>query len=323
MRYGLLVVCLISFSTFASDCSYIDLRNENLGANRNQENQSWCYAYTVSDLFTYKLGLEKVSSADVAITYNKTPIPRAQRKLYEAVYRLTNPGRVQYEHVTGFMAIAAKAIQHRGLCLESQLPSGTLTRVTEKNGEVKEELVRMKEATHEIHLIRLAVKKALRRNRPYDQSVWYKFPGVNKTTFFATIAGLKKDQIFYAFTERACENKRIAVNDQLKVRYAVKNAGIFQLIDEQLEKSNIVGIDYDGVILENIDVKGPKLDSLHASSIVGRRFNINKNRCEYLIRNSYGSSCEKYDPRVECDHGNLWMDKAVIQKHMYDLVYLE
>lgn len=323
MRNLCWLVLLFTFGAQASDCTYIDLRNDHLGANRNQENQSWCYAYTVSDLFTYKLGLEKVSAADVAITYNKTPVPRAQRKVYEAVFRLLKPHQVQYEHVTGFMAIAAKAAMNRGLCAESILPSGSLTRVTESGGAVKEEQVRMKEATNQIHLIRLAVKKALRRNRPYDQSVWFKFPGVSKVTFFATLAALKKDQIFYAFTERACENKRIAVNDQLKVKYYVVNKHVFNVIDEQLEKGNIVGFDYDGEILENIDVKARKLDSLHASSIVGRRFNSVKNSCEYLVRNSYGSSCEKYDPRIACDNGNLWLDKNLIQKHMYDLVYLE
>lgn len=323
MRYGLLLFFILSFQAKATDCSAIDLRNDHLGAVRDQENQAWCYAYTVSDLYTYKLGTEKLSSADVAITYNKTPIPNIQRKIYEAVFKLKSPGQVQYEHVTGFMAIAAKAAMHRGVCLESNFPSGYLTKVTESASGIKEELVRMKEATHEIHEIRLAVKNAILKNQPYNSSVYYKFPGVDKVTFFATLAAKRKDEIFYAFTERACQSKRIAVNDQIKVNYFVKNKHIFNIIDEQLEKHNIVGFDYDSGILENLDLKKPKIDNLHASSIVGRRFNANKNSCEYLVRNSHGESCAQYDPRVECDHGNLWMPKETLQKFMYDMVYLE
>lgn len=323
MRFAFLFSLLFSFNIFASDCSSIDLRNDHLGAVRDQENQAWCYAYTVSDLYTYKLGVDKVSAADVAITYNKTPIPNIQRKIYEAVFKLKSPGQVQYEHVTGFMAIAAKAVMNRGVCSENQFPSGYLTRVTESNGTVKEELVRMKEATNEIHNIRLEVRKAILQNKPYNSSVYYKFPGVDKVTFFTTLVAKKKDQIFYAFTERACQNKRMAINEQTKVNYFVKNKHVFNLIDDQLEKNNIVGIDYDSGILKDLELKKPKFDNLHASSIVGRRYNANKASCEYLIRDSHGADCSKYDPRIECDKGNLWIPKDVIQKFMYDLVYLE
>ncbi|MBI3557802.1 MAG: hypothetical protein HY074_16195 [Deltaproteobacteria bacterium] len=61
----------------------------------------------------------------------------------------------------------------------------------------------------------------------------------------------------------------------------------------------------------------------HYSTVVGRRWNGPRRRCEYLIRNSWGQSCDAYkDSGLDCDadKGEVWIDgwqlnRAVFEGH--------
>lgn len=70
-------------------------------------------------------------------------------------------------------------------------------------------------------------------------------------------------------------------------------------IDRALDSDHIVGIGLDS---DSID-SGRQISAQegHAVSIVGRRFGLESHKCEYLVRNSWGSSWEdggyKYVPR--------------------------
>lgn len=46
----------------------------------------------------------------------------------------------------------------------------------------------------------------------------------------------------------------------------------------------------------------------HSVVIGGRRWNQKKNRCEYLIHNSWGTSCGPYSREWECEKGRVWVD---------------
>ncbi len=73
---------------------------------------------------------------------------------------------------------------------------------------------------------------------------------------------------------------------------------------------------------------------LHASVVVGRRFNPTTSSCEYLIRNSEGTSCSGYDSRLECDRtwggvpcppgrrcgGQVWLPIEVLAKNISTVV---
>ncbi len=86
-------------------------------------------------------------------------------------------------------------------------------------------------------------------------------------------------------------------------------------------KPTPVGIHYCVDVLRKLDAVGVKSDNgkhterlcsdgLHASSIIGRR--SNRGQCQYLIKNSWGSSCSGYDPRTECEGGKLWVDARAL-----------
>lgn len=44
----------------------------------------------------------------------------------------------------------------------------------------------------------------------------------------------------------------------------------------------------------------------HASLVIGRR--RYQGKCQFLIRNTWGTACQKYSKDWDCDHGNVWLD---------------
>ena len=75
-----------------------------------------------------------------------------------------------------------------------------------------------------------------------------------------------------------------------------------------LINSNSTGVDpEDGKWDSDLCNKaGDPSDHLwHASTIIGRR--CTSNGREYLIKNSWGTSCRGYDSGLQCDGGKLWV----------------
>lgn len=75
----------------------------------------------------------------------------------------------------------------------------------------------------------------------------------------------------------------------------------------------------------------------HASIIVGRRPSKSGNGCQYLIRNTYGTSCNSYLSKWECDKtkggnqcppgtqcgGQIWVDETDLLKNTQDIFVSE
>ncbi|MCB9091306.1 MAG: hypothetical protein H6621_10300 [Halobacteriovoraceae bacterium] len=61
----------------------------------------------------------------------------------------------------------------------------------------------------------------------------------------------------------------------------------------------------------------------HVVTVVGRRWNKDKNRCEFLLRNSWGASCEGIYSDYECDEGSIWLPKKILNKTLSDYFYLK
>ena len=63
-----------------------------------------------------------------------------------------------------------------------------------------------------------------------------------------------------------------------------------------------------------------KSGSVHASVILGRRRN-DKGQCEYLIHNSWGSSCDPYS--WPCEKGQVWVPIDALMNNLLELSWLE
>lgn len=75
----------------------------------------------------------------------------------------------------------------------------------------------------------------------------------------------------------------------------------------------------------------------HTAPVIGRRFNKKTNSCEYLVRNSEGTSCSEYDKRLECDKtlggrpcpagtecgGQVWVPEKILLSNTMSAVKAE
>ncbi len=128
----------------------------------------------------------------------------------------------------------------------------------------------------------------------------------------------------------ACKSDRVDASKLSDVRYVfghqlqgvARSLAFQQHIDEVLTETKPmpVGITYCADVLRRRDATGvDPVDGkhssslctdtgLHSSSIVGRR--ARGSQCQYLVRNSWGRSCNSYDTANQCEEGRVWVDSA-------------
>ena len=101
---------------------------------------------------------------------------------------------------------------------------------------------------------------------------------------------------------------------------------IFLKIDNELEKGVPTTASYCSSMLRKKGYKGLFLNECmnkdsHASVIAGRR-QSSAGTCEYLIRNSWGSSCAHYPDR-DCENGSVWVSKADLEANISAVTHIE
>ena len=98
---------------------------------------------------------------------------------------------------------------------------------------------------------------------------------------------------------------------------------LITLLHKALNLSQPAEVGIDGNAIESWHiVRGPEKAD-HAVLVVGRRWNNDKSKCEFKIRNSWGEKCEGYKKSIECDHGYLWMTSKMIRKAADDVIFFE
>jgi hypothetical protein len=297
-------VALSYTPTTQTNCSATDLRHS-LGEVRDQGKVSWCYAFTAADNLAYTFNLpEQISAADIALNYNES----AWGRVMDTVLDNGNP------HETGFTKAALLQGMQDGYCPESVFPSENWNKVI--NGQRVS--VKMSEAMKDIAQLHKNRANLTVTNLPF----YFEFPNVGPAEFVSLLQ-TKKLRTFYSNLRKlACKNDRVPFDARWKVHMVFRNKNIFQRVNEQLNLGRLVAMDYDARILENRDHQGLKLSELHTSSIVGRRWNKERNTCEYLIRDSHGVQCSRYDARYECEQGNVWLGESEIYKNLTSIVFM-
>jgi hypothetical protein len=290
-----------------NSCSDLKLDTSSLGKVRNQGNISWCYAFTASDMLQYTFNTpEKISASDIATNYNKTPIG----KLMDLFLNYGEP------HETGFNKVALIHGMKEGYCPESVFPSEEWVKVTQDT----EEKILMPEAMKQIKELHQNREKLNLENLPF----YFKFKNIDKESFLSILKSKNKLKHFYTeLRAKACQDDRVDFDHQWKVKMVFRNKNIFKRINSQLDLGRIVGVDYDSRVLKDAQNQSIKISSLHTSSIIGRRWDPKANTCQYLIRNSWGEKCERYDTRLECQEGNIWLNESMVFKNMTSIVYLK
>lgn len=84
---------------------------------------------------------------------------------------------------------------------------------------------------------------------------------------------------------------------------------------------NFKGISSYGVWGHNFKKKDGKTDcGNHASLVIGTRNNGGK--CEFLIRNTWGTGCGNYSKDFKCENGNIWLPEDVLKNNLYRIQHL-
>ena len=302
---------LIGFTNVSAECTNKDLTDptylksvgkekliNHFSKPRDQDSVGWCGAYASSDSLSYTVG-EPVSAIDTSINFFSNSNYYKPNKLNELS--------------SIFLDSAPTLAKSEGYCPESVLPSNkTLsTNLTSKNLSL---LLSSFQSIYDSYVA---------QGRPSNFCVSCTPAYANNVKSFLPTATekvikevLKKNQTeslsaFKDLLDKLCEGKRIKV-DKSVVRLTRQTLGskIFSnLIDDALDNDSMPSIGINSSYFVNPKyLQGGNFD--HAMVVVAKRKNKD-NKCEYLIRNSYGRGCIYYNNEIakKCDpsKGTFWM----------------
>lgn len=291
---------------------------------KHQDSIGWCYAFTASELIAHATGKD-VSAAYGAILFNNKILPR-MFKWKEG----------------GYIASAANEIIENGVCLEKDLQSNDyrFSMLDTDANKVYDSIIQLNREFTSTKPVFGSDKKA-EHNKERKYSKWdvqvslctenvALLPGIG--TMFPH---LNLDQLIEALMStkpnilkqlaKTCPIQDVPELKNLTMETDGNIKTLYKTMDDQLDKGNIVGIEYVAQVLTEGYKKGDKLIANHASSIVGRRFNEATKSCEYLLRNSWGTSCKTYSEEYECKDGSAWVNENYFkyENAIHKVAYVE
>jgi len=292
-----------------SECTSTDLRNDFHLKMRNQQETSWCFAHAASDLlqFNYRVPVQ-ISAADIAINYSQTNISKLIH-FFKKAFGSKNPTPAE----TGFIKIAVEKIIPQGYCPESALPSDLWTREDSHGNESEVEITEAIAQT-------LDLQKRIHNGnfRSADELPWYfKFKNISKQTFFSILNGTSQKRVFGKIRESACRNERSPFQNVVSTpSFSIKSKKAMNSIHRSLSLHKPVTIDFFSDVLRHYEKPKKRISELHTVLIYARKYSHQSGECMLLIKDSYGEQCEKYDPVIECELGNVWLSESKIFNSM-------
>lgn len=293
-------------------CSPVDYR-EKLPPIREQDDIGWCYAYSAADLASFHLG-RNVSAFDMALQYNHSR--HGIGLLFRRRESDREGGRTKENLELGL---------NRGFCLEENLPSRSLD-----GGSIEGSLELIEDLTQDFSsrsapFYNVMGSDEAAMNDIAGQIACENFDEFRKMFPFLDEAGISNlisnstmGNIIYRAANESC-GKRIKLNKTVIGRSINENS----LMDahELLSSGNIFSISYRSEILKIPRYQNPSADYDHVSTIVGRRWNQNLNRCEFLLRNSYGERCFRW--YQNCEDGYHWVGTRNLWENSINMDSLE
>jgi hypothetical protein len=325
---GILLVVLLSSTAWGAayeatpekSCTSLDLRTPLLKEIRNQKSVSWCYAFTGADMLTYTFDLpEQISAADIAINYNDSSLGSLVRWI-----NITFGGRNQSStetfmmaHQNGFNKVALERGMRDGFCPERVFPSESWVKMVREGTGFREMKSDLRPAMLDIYKLLQVQKTLTASNLPY----YFHFKNVESPTeFLALIKDQTIDSFYSKLRAQVCQHDRIPFAKKYPVSMEFKSRNTFVSINKNLSLSRLVGMDYDDRITSDRTNRGVTVKELHTSAIVGRRWNAERNECAYLIRDSRGAGCSRYDQSYECLGGQIWMEESLLYPNIVSTV---
>lgn len=279
-----LIISNLSFAQ--SKCSKAEVDTQYMPKNNDQGNLRWCFAYSAADILSY---FEKIPLSSYSIATNHHSFNQYDKPITEI-------GSVTGEAIV-------RATYSKGLCLENE------TDFTGGDWGKLSEFIAKIESGNIIELGFTCLKKDKETTIDLIENVQ------------KILEAIPPNQRIAAIFEMTCKNPY-----QLKNKYNVKMSHrlyvgqekVMEDLDKALDSNEPVSIGYDIdlVLKKDEDEHRPYL---HASTIIGRRWNEATSKCEYLIKNSWGNECPK-KIKIDCTNGNFWASREKLQSSI-DLIY--
>ena len=340
MRLGTLLLSMaytlfspnLALATKESECTSIDVRKE-VGPIRDQGNIGWCYANAAADLLSFEyrtqLNHRQASAMHMALTYTDS-------------YMADLPviGKSFFEGGSLYLALKSYSMRHKSVCLQAPEDSTLTKGILVKRADGTMRPLALKEKLKELmHLKSTFDDYAKDRSKKAAfQAQWRRLYEAKSHLFsmgnerlIELLAYTSKRDFPHEVADELCKDHSIPVKQNSEPTVLatlrlpnLKNVAIDQ-INDQLHMKNIVGLTYQASVLTTPDVS-TDIESAHVSVLVGRRWN--KNKCEYLIRNSWGKGCYAYKnspvfkERCEGD-GHVWIPEDIMKKSMMGISYFD
>lgn len=191
-----------------------------------------------------------------------------------------------------------------GFCLEKDAPSESFSHVLAKICSERKLC-----ASSLMDVLKLIYDKAgkdsLRSSNPVKCDLYAvakaAYPSIPETELKDIVSQTSRDKVYYDLAEAACQRElKYSLMDKVTMTKPSlksvggslgKNDNLFDALDKKLEEGQIVGTMYYSAFLLQ---PGAKAEGGHASTIVGKRFNLKNCQVEYILRNSWGATCGYY-----------------------------
>jgi hypothetical protein len=296
----------IPSSTTRAQCTNTNIQIDALGAIRNQGEDGLCFAFEGADLLSFKFGT-RISALDVALAYYNTTHYKSFAEIYK--HGGDTPPALREEF-------------NLGLCPETALPSDE-AKIDMSAG-----------AAGKIQAAIFALEQSYKTGNqrggdfltflPVAQSV---FPHIRAADLASAYAAATTKEFLQSLVSANCHGQRILAPalalKHHRVPFPDHGAKLLPIVNGEIDKGNLVGIGYDTTRLyrQSLQLFGNRATDFHASTIIGRRWNEEKDNCEYLIRDSFGGDCRIYRQNFICDQGNVWLPEKYLARHLYEIEY--
>lgn len=317
---ALIIVCTLGHfltAARAEDCSEVDLSSE-LGPVRNQHDKGWCYANVSADLVGYRFRKElkgqQLSGAYLALLNN-------------SLIR-SNP----YSN-RGTMRMSARIGMTLGVCLMSlendaltKGPKGTLNDKLQRIRELKFLFDQGQVEFLNYRLNQYANGKSILESIQRDDLNHILQHSTEKSFPIQLVTHLCKGHIWkpekYVSMETAVQFYGYPIWDSWQ--QTRKKESLMSAIDRQLDENNIIGIGYYANFLTDPNARS---EGGHASVVVGRKWNSITKKCEYKIRNSWGTQCgsytEEFKETCKKNPGHIWVERNRLNSNLVSITFIK
>ena len=317
-------------------CTEVDLRESHkpFQKTRHQGETAWCFAYSAADLITHYYQKNnpgsdhRFSAVGMTVDYYYNDI--FSREYERRIVNRNISQNLSDAHYGHTRAIFTRSLPSRELCLEADVTGDrnilSHIRAIEsiedlRNSAYGDDDISEEESEGFAFEILDCENCAV--------ALTEVFPNLDLENLANVLRTVEDQSIMTRLTNLECQrnsvNPGIPTREQIVISESFRDAQ--PQIDRQISAKNPIYLSYHSTVIE----KGNQLrrhdfagkSDGHVSLIIGRRFNKLLNKCEYLVRNSYGSSCSNYHPSLSCENGQFWLAEETLQTAFREALWIK